>query len=394
MIPIRRGAEPDSLRNARWWRLGRAALYLHQHGSLKGFNFDGYDVEPVKPLLRERQYQKCAYCEQQRELLGSPVEHIRPKNGAIRAPGRVDPLCYWWLAWTWENLCFSCSMCNENPHKSNHYPLAVGAHHLQQYAPYNTPEDALLIDPSRPHHSPNLPHPMDHIQFIYQDGDWMPTARNGSSYGAATITRLGIAHRDLKDRYNEHMKNHKTSLARIRTAAINNTTLGLLAVWRSELPILLGVPSKTGWCRQPFAALMWDAIDQIVPAPQRTRHSLPFPRPGEQLASDPITIPFVERATQRGFSPITMWHIRALGRSSSAGFDERLREALRIVLGDGAYQPSDAAQLRDLLYEPTLSADFEQASVADIQTALTALQHDGCATHDAADLWSLAPSSP
>jgi hypothetical protein len=392
MIPIRRGQEPESLRDARWWRVARACLHLRQHNDLKDFKFTDYDVDPVKATLYERQFGKCAYCEQWRELTGSPIEHIRPKKGAIRAPKLVDELCYWWLAWTWENLCFSCSTCNESPYKLNHYPLAPGAAPLDQHAPFDSAEDALLIDPSRSHHAPAQPHPMDHIQFVQVSGSWRPSPRDNSPYGELTIRLLGLGRDDLLTRYNDHMERHKERLARLRQEAINDLPT-LRNTWASIVPELLGHP-KDHWVNQPFAALVWDAIDQIVPAPQRAKHKLPFPRPGERLRPDPSCEPFVEEARQQGFAHDTIWHIRAIGRRGVAGFDERLSLALLTLLEDDAYRPRDVSQLHALIHEPTLSANFEQANPADIQTALDALLAQRRVIRDPADLWSLAPPTP
>ncbi len=58
-----------------------------------------YKHKDVKERLEEKLYYwKCAYCEQRIE--GYHVEHYRPKS------------IYYWLAYSWDNLLFCCSLCN------------------------------------------------------------------------------------------------------------------------------------------------------------------------------------------------------------------------------------------------------------------------------------------
>jgi len=59
-----------------------------------------YKHKDVKERLEEKLYYwKCAYCEQRIE--GYHVEHYRPKS------------IYYWLAYSWDNLLFCCSRCNQ-----------------------------------------------------------------------------------------------------------------------------------------------------------------------------------------------------------------------------------------------------------------------------------------
>ena len=83
-----------------------------------------YADDEVKKQLKSDQFGKCAYCE--RSLNGDfgAVEHFRPKGGYqiedekyLRKPG------YYWLAYDWNNLLYSCSECN-TCYKRNFFPLA------------------------------------------------------------------------------------------------------------------------------------------------------------------------------------------------------------------------------------------------------------------------------
>lgn len=64
---------------------------------------------------------KCCFCERKRDKAREPdVEHYRPKCGVTedqRHPG------YWWFAYAWENLLWSCKSCNEDK-KLNHFPIS------------------------------------------------------------------------------------------------------------------------------------------------------------------------------------------------------------------------------------------------------------------------------
>ena len=66
-----------------------------------------YKSEDVKSKLRGIYHGKCAYCETSVEQLD--VEHFRPKRGG-----------YYWLAYSWDNLLLSCSICNVA--KGNSFP--------------------------------------------------------------------------------------------------------------------------------------------------------------------------------------------------------------------------------------------------------------------------------
>ncbi|MHA1927784.1 MAG: retron system putative HNH endonuclease [Candidatus Thorarchaeota archaeon] len=75
------------------------------------FNGGKWRHDSVRNLLRDISSRKCAFCEQ--EIHGTrykgEVEHFRPVAK------------YWWLAYTWENLVYVCSICNNK--KSATFPL-------------------------------------------------------------------------------------------------------------------------------------------------------------------------------------------------------------------------------------------------------------------------------
>ena len=65
----------------------------------------------AKAPLRQESSGKCAYCEADTAAVAhGDVEHIRPKSE------------YWWLAYCYDNLAFSCQICNQ-VYKVNHFPV-------------------------------------------------------------------------------------------------------------------------------------------------------------------------------------------------------------------------------------------------------------------------------
>ena len=83
----------------------------------KTFEFDRslYAAKSVKKALVKAQHEKCCFCESKvTDVAYGDVEHFRPKAG-YRQTG-TDPLGrpgYYWLAYVWENLFFSCQLCNQ-----------------------------------------------------------------------------------------------------------------------------------------------------------------------------------------------------------------------------------------------------------------------------------------
>jgi hypothetical protein len=198
MIRIDRGAEPRGLKIGAPRRLKAAAKAFNQHGASSealAKKLTGYGSQKTKLALFRAQQEKCAWCERHTDFSSAPVEHYRPKDGAWRnLPGkkkRVDEGHYWWLAWTWSNLLFSCARCNDGGHKANYFPLRPRtAREAAPIAPLPLPpqspivdvsaEQALLLDPAGsedplrpmkslwdrtdpwPQHGEEMPGPPDH----------------------------------------------------------------------------------------------------------------------------------------------------------------------------------------------------------------------------------------
>lgn len=156
---------------------------------------------------------KCAYCEERVATNQyGPIEHYRPKravkdergasvtraeNGALRQhPG------YFWLAYDWRNLLYSCTLCNGNQGqgKGNKFPVSGDRSWAH--------DDDIAEEPMLLH--PVFDDPVKHIEFDPKKGGLKAL----SDRGQATIDILGLNLRDLprhrKDAYNDTVeKFHK-----------------------------------------------------------------------------------------------------------------------------------------------------------------------------------------
>ncbi len=101
--------------------------------------------------LRLASHGKCWYCECRQERSDMPVDHFRPKNRVLEAPGRPG---YWWLAFDWRNYRYSCTYCNSKRRdieggteggKWDHFPIIPPPPHARCDT---DPQDrAKLLDP-------------------------------------------------------------------------------------------------------------------------------------------------------------------------------------------------------------------------------------------------------
>ncbi len=254
MIRIVRSPEPPALQNVRVRMLAAARSALNAGTKIP---FAAYDV--VKQDLATMQHLKCCYCEKREEQAKyRDVDHHRPK-----AP-------YWWLAWTWENLLFSCIDCNRDE-KRDQYPLAAGATQLvaEQQAP--GAEVPLLIDPSDPAFVPTK-----EIEFrrekINGKERWVPyglTAR-----GQKTVEVCGLGRAALLDLYAWHVVDIvRPKLADVFRAVENKDQPAVFQAWGTAKRGLLN-PAR------PFAALSHDAMKTLVRADLRDEYRLTLEMPG------------------------------------------------------------------------------------------------------------------
>jgi len=146
-----------------------------------------YAHADVKAALRAAQRDKCAFCESVVTHVGfGDVEHYRPKAGfrqreadALTRPG------YFWLAYSWDNLFFSCQLCNQR-FKKNLFPIAAPTRRARSHNDDLAAERPLLLDPAVD--------ALDrHITYV---GETAAPVR-GSSRGKGTIAVVGLNRAEL-----------------------------------------------------------------------------------------------------------------------------------------------------------------------------------------------------
>jgi len=94
-------------------------------GNQGRLKFNTSVLTPIKKDLLAAFNNKCAYCEARLEIGGfSHADTFRPKNGSRGLDKEFSELHYYWLAYEWENLYASCSVCNKN--KYNVFPVKAG----------------------------------------------------------------------------------------------------------------------------------------------------------------------------------------------------------------------------------------------------------------------------
>lgn len=261
MIRIERGPEPAELPPVRATELSRVRL-LASAGKPSS-DAIGQEYSKVKRALWERQQMRCCYCEVPVQCDYSDVEHFRPKARADRLNGTID-LGYWWLAWTWENLLFSCAICNRSA-KKDLFPLEAGSVPLlpEEQPPGN--ELPTLIDPSGED-------PVESIQFVFDGTHWQPVGRHGSTRGQRTVELLMLDRADLLTLYGTHVNDQVMPRTDAVHEAIGRQDVGpIYSAWRRVRGLLAP--------RMPFVALSFDAIDHFVPGDVRARWGLELPRP-------------------------------------------------------------------------------------------------------------------
>lgn len=288
MIRIWRDKEPEDLAKARRKYLARACLAWANGVSARrqmgqeSLEADGYDV--ARAPLYLVQHRKCAYCERQEGLANQPVEHFRPKAGADReehfrsqlapkgryrrlVPPEIDGDHYFWLAWSWENLFFSCTSCNGAGTKGNHFPLRDDSTKLP--VPSRTltlkwssvhfdrkSENAMLVDPSHED-------PMNFIQWLPENPSadwknlrWVPQGRDPEERGDATIVILGLR-RDLPEQVSVHIqRNVLPKMNWLRDAGVRQDRHLANQVW-DQVEMMFHP-------MQPYLAATYDAIEWFL----------------------------------------------------------------------------------------------------------------------------------
>ncbi len=167
----------------------------------KTFDFESkiYGAKSVKNALIKAQHDKCCFCESKvTHIAYGDVEHFRPKagfrqsdNDSLGRPG------YYWLAYRWENLFFSCQLCNQR-YKKNLFPLRDPAKRARSHHDDVGQEESLFIDPA-------AMNPTDYISFREE----YPYAIGGNLTGKTTIKALGVDREPLTEIRRDYLRQVK-----------------------------------------------------------------------------------------------------------------------------------------------------------------------------------------
>lgn len=161
------------------------------HSGEKKFTFDSeiYGHPDVKTALSEAQSRKCCFCESKvTHISYGDVEHFRPKAASCQSDGQpLERPGYFWLAYDWENLFFSCQMCNQR-HKKNFFPLADPQHRARSHKDDLSAESPLFVNPADED-------PEAFITFHKE----VVRAVDGNPRGAITIESLGLYRPNLEE---------------------------------------------------------------------------------------------------------------------------------------------------------------------------------------------------
>ena len=158
MIPVNRPPAPPVLtRNADRWLTELQHILSNppsQEAEFKKWKAqikkcqNKYQHKEIKIALEKMFCGKCAYCESKVKVVTyGDIEHFYPKS---HYPDKT---------FTWENLLFSCPVCNEG-HKGDKFPLDANG-------------NPLLIDPSD-----SVTNPNQHLDFV-----WDSVAEQSFVYG-------------------------------------------------------------------------------------------------------------------------------------------------------------------------------------------------------------------
>jgi uncharacterized protein (TIGR02646 family) len=198
------------------------------HQATKKFSFSGIYAHPmVKQALLQAQYEKCCFCERLTDEKDGDVEHFRPKAAYQQDVGQpLQYPGYYWLAYEWSNLYFSCMSCNSR-RKKNLFPLYNPDQRATNHQQSIGQEQPLLIDPG--HEDPEA-----FIGFCSET----PFAIDDNLRGQRTIEILGLDTRPaLKDSRLQKLQSLKCiyQIIQIAVGHPENTEIQKLAVEAQQL---------------------------------------------------------------------------------------------------------------------------------------------------------------
>ena len=151
-----------------------------------------YRNNVVKTALCEAQHGKCCYCERHVSISEGHVEHFRPIGRVRQSTEEPEQYPgYYWLAYLWDNLLFSCFDCNV-VHKRTLFPLANAGSRARSHHDDMAIEEPLLLNPA-------LEDPRAHIKFREE------APMKLDEIGWTTIDVVGLRRPDLYERRRKNL---------------------------------------------------------------------------------------------------------------------------------------------------------------------------------------------
>lgn len=162
------------------------------------FKSDIYGCAEVKDRLKELQSNKCCFCEARIiHISYGDVEHFRPKAGYCNhEKDKIHQPGYYWLAYDWDNLLLSCTLCNQR-FKKNFFPLS-SRFRARHHGLDHKKEKPVFINPYQE----------DPAGFISFNND-LPIAVRGNERGKLTIQMLGLDREALNEDRRERLNDLK-----------------------------------------------------------------------------------------------------------------------------------------------------------------------------------------
>jgi len=250
MRRLNRGPEPSSLPLIRATQLTKLRALGRPPTSKE---ISGYAV--VGKDIWRAQHNKCCYCEAKLHLAYHDVEHYRPKTTADRLPGCASTHGYWWLAFSWENLLFSCAGCNRSA-KRIRFPLEIGTTGSIAEDMLHIGEKPLLINPYETN-------PVDHIIFkeeAYQGTSikrWYARPRNSSLVGNYTIDVCSLNRGELLELRQDHWEN-------CLLEPISDLASALMSSKSGPAEIIFAHACRLFSSAMIFSALSYDAFTESI----------------------------------------------------------------------------------------------------------------------------------
>ncbi len=163
---------------------------------------DIYGHTSIKDILRKSQHGKCAFCESNVSSIShGDIEHFRPKKYWVQNDrlGKKGP-GYYWLAYDFQNLLFSCQICNQR-NKKNYFPIRRNENRClnHHYSSNLVKEKPFFINPA-------IENPKFLIKFIGAEAKGIDKNHRGKK----TIESLGLNRKGedgISDLYELRLRN-------------------------------------------------------------------------------------------------------------------------------------------------------------------------------------------